>query len=587
MTVDCILRARALVRRGNFIAAATDPKLIADLEAIRGDDPTANQRWLTGCALRAEINDQTGQYESAAEIFTSLPETVIRGIHRKLKEAENEYSKRLTPSISDDERRLLRARALFLLQFGIHKLRRCELDSALTEMVDCQMVLESVMNPTVRFHGVLSLLHYWQGRVQMARNRSPEALDHFNASMRQTEKNLEFHYSGTPADDERIAYGVYSLASCMAFGVAHLNHISGHLAQALELLRPASAMLMGTGDNYRRGYAQMLTGAAERALAGRNTKRLRAAIDVLEESLRLFAGDVAHTLQHRLHQARVHYQVGIAKLYLAQTYASGSAEKESNLTHAKNKIYLATSVLSEFAGAGFPDPELQYDLSITESRILRELGEYEPAGRVASRALRMAEDYQYAPTFSQAKALVALAEIPLSQLDTVNADQSGKLQLLDRAQGYLSRASGKCGSNLPLLAVVNLYEAKILVRRGQIPKASQKFHEGWWHRAEKQIQNGWVRQLATEVESELQQPDAEFTLNLDHLKTELLKKKEEDGDESQSLWKEAIYCLQSFMINWAQKNRRHSPWEELNISKSSFYKVQGVLANHKTADKET
>ncbi len=586
--MDCILRARALVRRGNFIAA-TDPRLVADLEAVRpGDDPTANQRWLTSCALRAEINDQTGQYEKAAEIFTNLPEIVIRRIRKNLTGAEDEYSKRPTPSVSDDERRLLRARALFLLQFGIHKLRRCELDSALKEMVDCQMALESVMNSTdALFHGVLSLLHYWQGRVQMARNRSPEALDHFNASMRQTEKNLEFHYSGTTADDERIAYGVYSLASCMAFGVAHLNHISGHLAQALELLRPASAMLMGAADNYRRGYAQMLTGAAERALAGRDAERLRAAIKVLEESLKLFAGNVAHTLQHRLHQARVHYQLGIANLYLAQTYAGGSAEKELYLTHAKNKIYLATSVLSEFADGGFRDPELQYDLSITESRILRELGEYEPAGRVARRALRMAEDYQYAPTFSQAKALVALAEIPLSQLDTVNADQSGKLQFLDRAQGYLSKASKKCGSNLPLLAVINLYEAKILVRQGQIHKASQKFHEGWWHRSEKQIQNGWVRQLATEVESELQQPDAEFTLNLDHLKSELLKKKEEGGDESQSLWKEAICRLENFMISWAQKNRRHNPWEELKISKSSFYKVQVALANHKTADKET
>ena len=582
---DCILRARALVRRGNFIAAATDPRLMADLEAVRaGDDPTANQRWLTSCALRAEINDQTGQYESAAEIFSGLSEKVINTIRKNLTGAKDEYSQR---PVSDEERRLLRAKALFLLQFGIHKLRRCELDSALTEMVDCQMALESVMNSTdVLFHGVLSLLHYWQGRVQMARNRSPEALDHFNASMRQTEKNLEFHYSGTNPDDERIAYGVYSLASCMAFGVAHLNHVSGHLAQALELLRSASAMLMGAADNYRRGYAQMLIGAAERALAGRDAERLRAAIKVLEESLKLFAGNVAHTLQHRLHQARVYYQLGIANLYLAQTYAGRSAEKESYLTHAKSKIFLATSVLSEFADGGFRDPELQYDLSITESRILRELGEYEHAGRVAGRALRMAEGYQYAPTFSQAKALVALAEIPLSQFDTVNADQSGNLQLLDRAQGYLSRASGKCGSNLPLLAVVNLYEAKILVRRGQIPKASQKFHEGWWHRAEKQIQNGWVRQLATEVESELQQPDAEFTLNLDNLKSELLKKREEGGDESQ-LWREAIRCLENFMISWARKNRRHNPWEELNMSKSSFYKIQAALANHKAADKET
>src|SRR3954469_7380249 len=100
-------------------------------------------------------------------------------------------------------------------------------------MADCQEAMESVSSDQCRFHSALSLLHYWQGRTEMARNRLSEALDHFNSSMRQTEKNLDFHYSGTTSDvqpgDERIAYGVYSLASYMAFGVAHLNHLSGHL----------------------------------------------------------------------------------------------------------------------------------------------------------------------------------------------------------------------------------------------------------------------------------------------------------------------------------------------------------------------
>jgi hypothetical protein len=580
--LDPITRAVSLVRRGDFVGVATDPELLNRLGAIgAGDYVPKNLEWLSSRAILAEVNDQTGQYQKVADIYSNWNEVNI--VRKNLLRAREErLAGRSTGPPSDTERRVLRAMAFYVLEAGILRLRRFELDTAFNIMSECEETMESLSSDECHFHGVLSLLHYWQGRVEMARNRMPQAFDHFKASMRQTEKNLNFHYSGASPGvkpgDQRIAYATYSLASCMAFGVAHLNHVSGNLTQALDLLRPASAMLMGTGDNYRRGYAQMLIGAAERALAGRDAIRLQEAIKTLKESFDLFAGDAKHQLDHRLHQARVSHQLALAHTYLAQV--KGSVSRESLLTQASSHCDFASSVLSDFEEAGFGDPELRYDLSITRSRIFRVQRRYEQARAAASNALRKAQDYTYAPEYSQGKALIARAETFLAELD----EQKGNPVLLDRAENDLRDALKTSDSNLVMGAVAHLYAAKIFVKRGQLHQARKELYEGW-HRHEKQIQNGWVRQLAKEVEIEVQQPSAEFTLNFDHLEDEIASVSIEGGPRDK-LWDVAVHRIKDFMIEWAKKSTPHTPWVRLGLSRAAYFQNKRSFGDESGQDFE-
>src|ERR1019366_3167794 len=285
-----------------------------------------------------------GRYKSVDEIFADSD--ALRRIRRSLIAAKKKYANRKgAPRISDDERRLIRAQCLYELQAAIHLLRKFDshLDEALGIMTECTNTLEAISEVQTklhgvnacRFHGVLSVFHYWQGRVEMARHQLQSAGQHFDASMRETENNLRFHYAEQLASiapsDERMVYASYSLASAMGFGVAQLSHISGDLNRALALLRPASALLMGTADNYRRGYAQMLIGAAERALAGRDAEMLNRAISTLKRSLILFAGTQEHQLRHELHPARAHHQLALAHTYLAQSPTILGAAKVTQL----------------------------------------------------------------------------------------------------------------------------------------------------------------------------------------------------------------------------------------------------------------
>ncbi len=582
--IASINRAVSLVRRGDFIGAATDAVVMGDLAAVdSGNDLTANHDWLASRALLGEINDQIGRYKSVAELFANSG--TFRTIAKSLSEAKKKYANpKGAPRISDDERRLIRAKCMYELQAAIHSLRKFDfhLDEALGMMTKCRKTLGAISEVQTklhganacRFHGVLSLFHYWEGRVEMARNQRQFAGQHFDASMRETENNLRFHYGGQlssiPPSDERMVYASYGLASAMGFGVAQLSHVSGDLTRALALLRPASALLMGTADNYRRGYAQMLIGAAERALVGRNADGLTRAISALENSLALFAGTERHQLRHGLHQARSHHQLALARTYLAQSPGIGAEARETQLAKAIHHYTLGNKLLREFENAGFGDPELRYDLRLAVSRILREQREYGKAGDAATAALRIAENYRYAPASSRAKCHVAIAEILLAQ----SSEQPGTSEFLNAADHHLSEALETAQSDGAMAAVIRLYQARVLVRRKQMSKARQKFHEAW-HKQERGIQNGWVRQLAADVEKEVAQPGAEFAINLEQLEKEL---RAQPKDEARMpLWDVAIEKFETFMVEWAEETTPHDSYTKVGMKRGRWFNIKRRL----------
>ena len=567
---EAIARSVSLVRRGDFVRVATDRKLIAALKSVaRRDNPVANYEYLTSRAVLAEAWDQTAQYGQAATLFKSEE---VDAVLESLATRRNSYAVRPRKTqFSKSERHLVRAAAFYIIQDSVHHLRKFDLDIAARHLTECQKTLDSLTCDKCRFHSALSLLHYWQGRVHIAMNEPDVALNHFNVSIHETGKNLDFHFANKRPNiekgDERIAYAVYAAASATAFGGAHIKHISGDLTQALDLLRPASAMLMGTADNYRRGYAKMLMGAAERALADESADLLKA-IATLNESLKLFSGPANHGVPHRLHEARVHHQQAIAWLYLAQTREQQSTARRRDLKRANSHCASAWERLAHREFALFPDRELQYDLWITGSRILCEQRRYDDALSAADQALAIASEYRYAPAFSKSKAHVARAEVFLKQLD----GRSNQADLLNRAEFEIREALKTCDNNLAMSAVAHLYEAKILAERGQLPGARHQMYEGW-RIHEKQIQNRWVHRLAKRIESKVKESDAEFALNLDDLEREL-RRTQQTGGTSEAIWHSAIHRLKGFMIAWGNAHRLgigETTYKENKKSFSEYY----------------
>jgi hypothetical protein len=501
---------------------------------------------------------------------------------------------------TDAARRLFRAYVFVVLQKAIGFLRKFNIGESIRLLSLCEECLDSVSSARNHFHSPLRSLHYWRGRAEMARNNHAEALAHFNSSMGESEKNLTFHYSELQdliePGDERLTNEVYSIASCMAFGVAHLKHISGDLQGALDLLRPSSAMLRVASDRYRRGYAKMLIGAAERAIAGRDYDLLNKAINTLEEALALFSIEPSSELQHSIHRARVLHQLALAKTYKVQTTRSGSKSEHSLLLDAKSDCYKALQIINENKEKNFNDPELEYDISLTRSRIARQSAEYTDSKAYAFRALDIATtEHNFAPAYSRSKAHTAIAEACIRESDDPKcagpdrkrllADALSRLQVAARCLDEAKDAQGSIRANGSYLMeiVVNLYKAKIYAKTKEREKALRKLREGWVQRANG-VQNAWVKQLAAEVQEEIEEPPEEFAVNLRALKNDIDTGNLE-GVPNPTIWNVAVDQLKAFMIDWALQENPDNPGGLLGIEKSTISRHRGTKKPTKVAKK--
>jgi len=522
---DCVEKARKLLRRGYFAFAASDQRLISDLRDIdRGRDKQLSLRWLNAQCLLAEIHDQTADYKEVSRIvsFGDDPSVTMK----RLRGERDRLSRRGSTAPNDDERRLIRAQGMWVLQCAVARLRRFELDIGLRLMSECQDVIEGFHTTPMRFHGLLSLLHFWQGRVLILKNDRVRARDHFHLSMQETENNLEFHLAGQDfavmQRDDRVTFAVHNLASCMAFGLAQLSHSTGGLKEAVNLLHPALAMFMSTGDNYRRGGALMMMGAAERALAGVSPESLAKAIERLNAALHLLGPKPNRNIAHALHEARAHYQLSLAWLYSAQglhppgvSSSELSKEATDGIARALSHNKQAWERLSGYDELGdYADPQLKSDVLIIRSRIYRYQRQYTQAWEQADAALQQVRDYSYAEPSGRANSLIARGEALVAQAADLElaVPKARRDQLLERAQNDFAQAAAIAGKATTVTGVAGMHVANILAMRGDLPHARVQFQQAWL--MIQRIENGWVHRLAQEVRQRVELPSSIFMLDI-------------------------------------------------------------------------
>lgn len=561
---DPVREARRLVRRGHFVSLATNKGLVEGLNSIRADGdlnaPQVRARFLSSRALLGESFDQTGQYSRAAERFVEPDgdEMLVElesGVKSYLRKKNNAGSF----GTDDDFRRLTRSRAMYVLQSAIslHRQQNHDLPHAMHLLKRCQQIIAKVNSPRMRFNGVLSLLHYWMGRVYLLRLARDESRWHFHESMRQTEENLRFHLpapvSSVNRDDERIAFGVYSLSSCMAFGLAELSHHAGLLSEAMTVLQPAVAMLMCTGDNYRCGMARLNMGAAQRAFGGARPIKIQHAIDSLKVSLDLFGEGSNNGLAHRLYEGLAHYQLALAYLYLAQCRRIHAGDTEPGpsmdeaLSLAKQHIESGLS-RSEKCEASYKNDELKSKLWIVKSRLLRMEQSFEDATRAAEKAIRLFRSYDHSGEFGSIDAWIARGEARLDESQQARLTASQKKVMLDLAEGDFTRAAELANNSVMINAVTGLHISRVLNYRGDLSEARRVYHERW-ERNERRIENGWIRQLAAEVGKDLRRSDV-LTIDMNALKGEL--------KEGEKLYKLVESAVNNFLVHYAAISGKNS-----------------------------
>ena len=184
--------ARRLVRRGNFVEVATNAVMRNSLlSASNSYVPDNKVLFLTSRSILAETFDQTAQYSAVASLFeSSTGESILRELERAVRPSEIRSVTR-NPTVSEFTRRFVRARALFVVQAAISLHRHPNgLGDAMFLMTQCKRALEkasSASGSKWHFHGALSLLHYWLGRVATLQHKPDKAREHFHASIRETE----------------------------------------------------------------------------------------------------------------------------------------------------------------------------------------------------------------------------------------------------------------------------------------------------------------------------------------------------------------------------------------------------------------
>jgi tetratricopeptide (TPR) repeat protein len=255
----------------------------------------------------------------------------------------------------------------------------------------------------------------------------------------------------------------------------------------------------------------------------------------------------------------------LAHIYIAQVLTNRSVARQE-IRKANDHLKLALSLFEDFDTDGFGDPELQYDLYLTESRIRREERSYEKAYKSAEAALGIATEYDFAPEFSKAKAYVSMGEARLAQFE----DEPGNISVLTDAEQLIGNALRTSGSNPAINTVAHLYEARILMKQGELHKARQEFRDALGKHG-KEVQNGWVQQLAESLKKELKLPAPDFTIDLERIKEDIRR------GHKKGLWDAAIRELERSMIAWAEDVSPHNAHALLDLPPSTYSRKKNKL----------
>src|SRR6266481_1490881 len=122
---------------------------------------------------------------------------------------------------------------------------------------------------------------------------------------------------------EELDYARHKSAICLSLGLGWLSYTKGALARAKSYLLPARVLLLSLNDSINGTYVQLILGAIERSLAGRDEVKLGDAMELLKKPWKTF-----EELGHLPYRARAILELSLAHLYAGDLVKAEWGQKE-------------------------------------------------------------------------------------------------------------------------------------------------------------------------------------------------------------------------------------------------------------------
>ena len=459
-----------------------------------------NREYLKNKGLVSEILDYFGRFDEANESLRGMALQVLERVDRRRKAATQ-----ITETAS---LKLAREQVRLCLEYAQTFYRQHHYGDAERIIKNCSQVVENGVVDEMNFpcYGTRARISYYLGRVLRQTNKYDEAESCFAESIRyhyqRAKKTLLKHHNKANAKPvrEELDYARHKSAICLALGLGWLSYTKGALARAKSYLMPARVLLLSLDDAINSAYVQLILGAIERCLAGRDKEKLGTAIDLLEGPCKTF-----ETFGHLPYRARAIFELSLAHLYAGDLTLAGEgrkkvqaySEEKGDVRWCCNALILESRIRRERA------------LSASGAEARQNLRDSE---EIASQAFQKADKMGDTQLLCKIDALIARGEARIQAGDFENArkdlSDASKINRETDSAKPLNRSADS--TNPKIEAVCNLHLARSYIKERKAREAA--VHLQRWKEVREQVEHVSVHDLGAGVERDFMKLRTPFVI---------------------------------------------------------------------------
>jgi tetratricopeptide (TPR) repeat protein len=444
-----------------------------------GDSNLTNREHLKMRSMISEYLDYFGRFGEAKKVLADGPK-VLEKIRRRKKASA--HLKNL------DALKLAREEIRFCLEYAQTFYRSHDYAAAKKIIVDCLNAVTKHIADEKIFpcHGTRARIMYYLGRVHRQMNDYDRAESCFIEAIhyhhQRATRKLKLH---SPKSDSRntnaetireeLDFARNKSAICLALGLGWVSYTRGALMRAKSYIMPARVLLLTTKDVINSAYLQLIQGAIERSLAGRDPEKLSKATELLRQSCETF-----ERVGHKAYLARAAFELSLAYLYAGDTAAADRERTKVGDISSQRK-----------------DVRWCCNSWILESRIRRAEGKLPAAELLASKASAQAEKSKQ--FLCKIDALIARAEARM-MMERFTIARNDLQHALKMNSARYPNTQGRSAetTNEKIEAVCHLLLARTHISQNDSRQATR--HLERWHELREHVEHVSVRELAEEVE---------------------------------------------------------------------------------------
>jgi tetratricopeptide (TPR) repeat protein len=466
------------------------------------DDHVMELCYLKSRCMLAEVFDQFGFRQQAkeasrdgAEILNQIPS----GIDTTLQVVES--------------RHVLREKIRLCIDYvQTHFYREHDYPEALRMVLRCRDFVERHLQRKGEFncYGTLGQIYYVAGKIYRQQNDYGAAEQCFalaienyyqraRTKIAQYQEAMQHQAAGDSEQQmqrlqEDLALTRLKTGIALALGIGWINYARGHLHEALNTnINPARVLLLHARDELSSAYLDLIYSSITRALSNKDAVKLSRAIEMAEGAYHVFLEN-----EHWRYVGRAAWELGLTHFY------------SDNLDEAEQWAQKVEAMALESE-----DQRWVCNALILRSRIEYRRGQLNEARKtecfslaeeLASSASHNAS--QHRQTLCETNALITRSaiRIDLTKFAEARQDLEDALALNKESNSYMMSTT----ANPKLEALCYLHLSRSYAREGERFKANENFLR--WKELERDVEHIYVRELAHEVEKEINNLKKDFVI---------------------------------------------------------------------------